>query len=113
MLHYRRTCATICAERGMQLTGIKQITGHQSDTVAQRYIDHSKIMKQGGADTLSLKGPQKDEDGQVMRKRKSPNDYPQSTRVPGGPNEGKRINVSFHNCTTVNYHSNTNEYEYL
>ena len=30
---FRRTCATICAERGMQLTGIKQITGHKSDMV--------------------------------------------------------------------------------
>ena len=90
MLHYRRICATICAERGMQLTGIKQITGHKSVTIAQRYIDHSKFMKQGGADTLSLKGLQKDDDGQVLRKRKSPNDYPQSTRVPGGPNDEKK-----------------------
>ena len=58
---FRRTYATICAEGGMQLAAIKQITGHKSDTVAQRYIDHSDHMKQGGADVLSLGGlhPQK------------------------------------------------------
>ena len=47
----RRTCAA-----RMQLVAIKQITGHKSDTVAQKYIDRSKHMKQGGADTLSLRG---------------------------------------------------------
>ena len=30
----RRTCATICAERGLQLEAIKQITGRKSDVVA-------------------------------------------------------------------------------
>ena len=91
----------------MQLTAIRQITGHKSDTVAKKYIDHSKNMKQGGADALSLEGLQKDEDGQVLRKRKSSNDYLQSTKLPGGSNDGGKMNVSFHNCTTVNYNSHT------
>lgn len=110
---FRRTCATICVERGMQLVGIKQITGHKSDTVAQKYIDRSKNMRQGGADTLSLKGLQKDEDGQELRKRKSPWDTVQSTRVPVVQNAGTNMSVNFYNCASVNYNAKNSEYEYL
>ena len=97
----------------MQLTGIKQITGHKSDTVAQKYIDHSKQMKQGGADTLSLKGLQKDEEGQVLRKRKILQETIQQPRPTAGHNASNNMSVNFYNCATVNHNSKTNEYECL
>ena len=100
----------------MQLTGIKQITGHKSDMVAQKYIDHSKQMKQGGGvDTLFLKGLQKDEEGQVLRKRKQhPYESSQPTKPTAGPTAGGNMaSVNFYNCASVNYNSKTNEFECL
>ena len=38
---FRRTAITMCASKGMTLSEIKLISGHKSDTVAQKYIDQS------------------------------------------------------------------------
>ena len=55
----------------MTLPQIKLVTGHKSETVAQKYIDQSTIMKQQASDVLSLGGLQKDRDGHQLRKRKT------------------------------------------
>ena len=107
---FRRTCATICAEGGMQLAAIKQITGHRSDTVAQRYIDHSDHMKQGGADVLSLGGLQKAEDGSILRKRPfaemtTHNSQNNATTSSSNSHRGTVINISFNNCHDVTYNA--------
>ena len=67
----------------------------QSDTIAQKYIDHSKHIKQEGAETLSLRGLQEGEEGQVLSKRKSPCDM----KVTAGPSA---MSVNFYHCATVN-----------
>ena len=107
----RRTCATICAERGLQLAAIKQITGHKSDMVAQRYIDHSLNMKQGGADTLSLRGLQKDEHGVELRKRKRQFEVIGERRTGTGPSSGNNTTINFYNCADVKYNANRDDYE--
>ena len=111
---FRRTCATICAEAGMQLAAIKQVTGHKSDMVAQRYIDHSDHMKQGGADILSLGGLQRGQDGTVLRKRTyndmsvhntQNNSQSTSTATSSSSNthKGTVVNITFNNCNNVTY----------
>ena len=53
----------------MTLSEIKLISGHKSDTVAQKYIDQKSVMKQRASDELSIGGLQVGEDGEVLRKR--------------------------------------------
>ena len=98
----------------MQLAAIKQVTGHKSDMVAQRYIDHSDHMKQGGADILSLGGLQRGQDGTVMRKRTyndmsvhntQNNSQSTSTATSSSSNthKGTVVNITFNNCNNVTY----------
>jgi len=50
---WRRTAATICAEAGLTIPEIKNVTGHRSDTVVQGYIDSSARMKRKASEVLS------------------------------------------------------------
>lgn len=54
---------------------------------------------------------QKDEEGQVLKKRKSPCDTIQSTKVTAGPSAGNNMSDNFHNCASVKYNARGNEYE--
>jgi integrase len=113
---FRRSTATICAEAGMQLAAIKQVTGHKSDTVAQRYIDHSDHMKQGAADVLSFGGLQKDQEGGLLRKRPFQDIFnnsnmntlasSSSSSSSNSSAKGTVVNITFNNCANVTYTTN-------
>ena len=79
--------------------------------VAQRYIDHSLNMKQGGADTLSLKGLQTDEHGVELRKRKQQFEVIGERRLGTGPSSGNNMSINFYNCANVKYNANRDDYE--
>ena len=86
--------------------------GHKSDTVAQKYIDQSTIMKQRASDVLSLGGLQVNEHGEQLRKRTFESE--RGTETPGktrkcrtsDDKENTHTNVyhiTFNNCSEVNY----------
>ncbi len=57
---FRRTGTTFCADSGMSLAEIKAFTGHRSDTVVQKYIDHSMIQKETASRSVCLKRSQEE-----------------------------------------------------
>jgi len=50
---WRRTATTFCAESGLTIPQMKQVTGHKSDTVVQGYIDRTELMKRKAAVALA------------------------------------------------------------
>ena len=87
-------------------------SGHKSDTVAQRYIDQSTMMKQRASDVLSLGGLQLNDDGEQLRKRtfesgrsteisektRKCRTYEDKENAPGTV-----YNITFNYCSKVNY----------
>ena len=53
---WRRTALTWCANAGLSLVQLKNVSGHHSDSVVQGYIDNSTIMREIGANAVAVSG---------------------------------------------------------
>ena len=65
------------------------------------------------ADAVSLKGLQKDGDGQLLSKRKSENDDSHKNKQYTSSSSEKNMSIVFNNCAKVHYNVDTKEYEIL
>lgn len=93
---WRRTCATLCAESGLQLADIKLVTGHTSDTVVMRYIDSSDKMKRKAATALSV-------GGSPIPKRITPTNDDVPVVSPSPTASSIVYNISYNNCTNMTH----------
>mmetsp|Transcript_25900 Transcript_25900/g.24734 ORF Transcript_25900/g.24734 Transcript_25900/m.24734 type:complete len:444 (+) Transcript_25900:111-1442(+) len=107
---FRGSAINMCVEAQLPIAEIKLLTGHQSDKVLDGYIQQSAIMKRKVANVLSVGGQQCDEEGRPLQKKIS---SPASGKIclPASPvlTEEKMVsnvyNVTFSNCTGVDYKS--------
>ena len=90
---WRRTAVTLMAESGNTLVEIKSVTGHNSDTVVQGYIDNTETLRRKSSEALQFN----DSTNPSSKQQRTDNNYSDSnSAINSIPNH---IHISFEGAT--------------